>query len=55
LIGPIWYMNDGDWVESCTALVEDHTGALRLVRWPSGSADIAEIHPSIDEEQACAR
>jgi UDP-2,3-diacylglucosamine pyrophosphatase LpxH len=25
------YCNDGDWVESCTALVEDHRGELALV------------------------
>jgi UDP-2,3-diacylglucosamine pyrophosphatase LpxH len=30
-IGPIDYLNDGDWVRSCTALVEDHDGALRLL------------------------
>lgn len=33
LIGPIWYINDGDWVQSRTALIEDHQGALRLLRW----------------------
>jgi UDP-2,3-diacylglucosamine pyrophosphatase LpxH len=27
------YCNDGDWVESCTALVEDLHGALRLISW----------------------
>ena len=27
------YCNDGDWVESCTALVEDFDGRLRIVRW----------------------
>jgi UDP-2,3-diacylglucosamine pyrophosphatase LpxH len=30
-IGPIDYLNDGDWVRSCTALVEEHDGALRLL------------------------
>ena len=29
----IAYLNDGDWVESCSALVEDHDGQFRLVRW----------------------
>ena len=33
LIGPIWYFNDGDWVHSRTALVEDYHGALSLLRW----------------------
>ncbi len=32
-IGGILYCNDGDWVESLTALVEDHAGVLRLVTW----------------------
>ena len=27
------YYNDGDWVESCTALVEDADGAMRLIDW----------------------
>jgi UDP-2,3-diacylglucosamine pyrophosphatase LpxH len=29
----ITYYNDGDWVESCTALVEDAVGAIRIVDW----------------------
>ena len=29
----ILYCNDGDWVESCTALVEHHDGQLELLRW----------------------
>ena len=32
-IGGILYCNDGDWVESCTALVEDFDGRLRIVHW----------------------
>lgn len=27
------YMNDGDWVESCTALVEHHDGRFELLDW----------------------
>lgn len=27
------YMNDGDWVESCTALVEDHDGNMSIIQW----------------------
>ena len=29
----ILYVNDGDWVESCTALVEDAAGHLEILRW----------------------
>jgi UDP-2,3-diacylglucosamine pyrophosphatase LpxH len=32
-IGGVQYLNDGDWVESCTALVERHDGAFEIVRW----------------------
>ena len=32
-IGGVTYCNDGDWVESLSALVEDADGALRLVSW----------------------
>jgi len=32
-IGGVLYINDGDWVESCTALVEHHDGRLELVDW----------------------
>lgn len=32
-IGGVLYCNDGDWVESCTALVEAHDGALNLLHW----------------------
>jgi UDP-2,3-diacylglucosamine pyrophosphatase LpxH len=32
-VGGITYCNDGDWVESCTALVEDEAGQLAILRW----------------------
>lgn len=32
-IGDITYYNDGDWVESCTALVEAADGTMALVDW----------------------
>jgi UDP-2,3-diacylglucosamine pyrophosphatase LpxH len=28
-------MNDGDWVESCTALVEHHDGRFEIITWTS--------------------
>ena len=31
--GGIEYFNDGDWVESCTALVEHPSGAMEIMRW----------------------
>lgn len=32
-IDEITYINTGDWVESCTAVIEDHAGNMRLVDW----------------------
>ena len=32
-IDGVLYLNDGDWVEHCTALIEDHTGAMELIHW----------------------
>jgi UDP-2,3-diacylglucosamine pyrophosphatase LpxH len=32
-IGDIDYMNCGDWVESCTALVETHEGEWKIIEW----------------------
>ena len=35
------YMNTGDWVESCTALVEHEDGRFELIRW---SEELARVH-----------
>lgn len=32
-INGVLYCNDGDWVESCTALVEHDDGKLDIIRW----------------------
>ena len=32
-VGEITYANDGDWVESCTAIVEHPSGQLGLIQW----------------------
>ena len=34
MIGNVLYCNDGDWVESCTALVEHADGRLEIINWP---------------------
>ena len=34
----ILYCNDGDWVESCTAIVEDFRGQLRILYWADEEA-----------------
>ena len=42
-IGDILYLNDGDWVESCTALVEDFSGELSIIRWTEDRERL--LHP----------
>lgn len=37
-INNIVYMNDGDWVESCTALVETWQGEWQLIHWTGGES-----------------
>ncbi len=37
-LGGVAYCNTGDWVESCTALVEHFDGRLELVRWSERAA-----------------
>ena len=32
-VGQIIYYNDGDWVESCTALVEERDGSMKVLDW----------------------
>ncbi len=36
-IDGVTYMNCGDWVESCTALVETRNGDFEIIRWPQPS------------------
>jgi UDP-2,3-diacylglucosamine pyrophosphatase LpxH len=38
-IGDVLYCNDGDWVESCTALTEDARGRLDILHWTRFAAD----------------
>lgn len=40
-IDGILYCNDGDWVESCTALAESADGTLEILRWADPTRQIA--------------
>ena len=42
-IGDVLYCNDGDWVESCTALVEHDDGRLEIVDWAAMIRAPAEL------------
>ncbi|MEO1248399.1 MAG: UDP-2,3-diacylglucosamine diphosphatase [Pseudomonadota bacterium] len=44
------YVNDGDWVESCTALVEDTDGNLHLLNWAEQMA--RRTSPSVATQAA---
>ena len=39
------YMNCGDWVESCTALVENEHGEFSIVRWPEEIPQTSAVIP----------
>jgi len=47
----VTYVNCGDWVDSCTAIVEHLDGRLELIAW--GRPQVAAIKP-LQEELACA-
>jgi UDP-2,3-diacylglucosamine pyrophosphatase LpxH len=48
-IGDVLYLNDGDWVESCSALVEDGRGHLEILRWPPSSGPALDVPAAIGE------
>jgi UDP-2,3-diacylglucosamine pyrophosphatase LpxH len=49
-VGEVMYMNCGDWVENCTALVEDYAGRIELIRFTeSGLIQQGRQHRENDE------
>lgn len=54
-IGEVTYYNDGDWVESCTALVEDFDGAITIVDWAAVCAEEALAGAVLPAETARAK
>jgi UDP-2,3-diacylglucosamine pyrophosphatase LpxH len=51
-IGPILYINDGDWVESCTAVAEDARGHLEILRWATSTLASDSIGADSEGEAA---
>ena len=59
-INGVQYCNTGDWVESCTALVEKHNGKIELIDWAhqssalsrSAQTGVAEQIPVTQDEAA---
>jgi UDP-2,3-diacylglucosamine pyrophosphatase LpxH len=49
-MGGVLYCNDGDWVESCTALVEHFDGRLEILHW----AEQRQLHDWTPRREAVA-
>ena len=54
-INGVTYMNDGDWVESCTALVEHWDGRWEIITWIKESDDVDTDTNSSSREQSSGR
>ena len=54
-INGVTYMNDGDWVESCTALVEHHDGRWEIITWIKESDGVDTDTNSSSREQSSGR
>jgi UDP-2,3-diacylglucosamine pyrophosphatase LpxH len=53
-IDGIKYMNDGDWVESCTALVEHHDGRWEIITWTK-EQDHVDVNNNSNEHKQSKR
>jgi UDP-2,3-diacylglucosamine pyrophosphatase LpxH len=53
-INGVMYMNDGDWVESCTALVEHHNGHWEIITWTKEKDDVV-TNPDSDSRERSDR
>jgi UDP-2,3-diacylglucosamine pyrophosphatase LpxH len=51
-IDGITYMNDGDWVESMTALVEHHDGRWEIVTWTRESDNVDTTNNSSSSKRS---
>jgi UDP-2,3-diacylglucosamine pyrophosphatase LpxH len=53
MIDGIHYLNDGDWVESCTALVEHQDGTFEIVNWSAQGIqqEMDSIHAHSDRDR----
>jgi UDP-2,3-diacylglucosamine pyrophosphatase LpxH len=54
-IDGIMYMNDGDWVESMTALVEHHSGAWEIITWTKETDDVGTDTVGSEHKQSKRR
>jgi len=54
-IDGIVYMNDGDWVESMTALVENYNGSWDIVTWTKEHDDVVTDNTGSEHKQSKRR
>jgi hypothetical protein len=54
-INGVMYMNDGDWVESCTALVEHWDGHWEIITWTKEKDRVDIDTDSSSREQSSGR
>jgi UDP-2,3-diacylglucosamine pyrophosphatase LpxH len=47
MLGSVTYCNTGDWVENCTALIEELDGTLRIVGHESGATVPRDLQPAV--------
>ncbi len=50
----ITYVNCGDWVDSCTAIVEHLDGRLELIEWSQGGVTAAEVDAELEAARMAA-
>jgi UDP-2,3-diacylglucosamine pyrophosphatase LpxH len=48
MIDGVLYCNDGDWVESCTALVEHFDGRLEIIEW-AATRNFSMLSPTVTD------
>jgi UDP-2,3-diacylglucosamine pyrophosphatase LpxH len=55
-VGGVAYVNCGDWVDSCTAIVEHHDGRLELVDWDGEIVEmpLEPLAPMLPERERAA-
>jgi UDP-2,3-diacylglucosamine pyrophosphatase LpxH len=51
----VHYLNCGDWVESCTAIVETHAGELRIIRWEDRPFELHQVGSGFPAELRAAQ
>ena len=52
MINGIVYCNDGDWIESCSALTETDSGELQLLHWSDRQRILREFNSQVDLHEA---